>query len=182
MDAKDCPAILLSTNTLKVLSFLSENTGSDFTVGELLEQVNVSKSGAYLALDELLRLGIISKYQRGKFLLYSANYEDPFIRQLKVLISVSMLKPLLSRLQPLALSIRLFGSVGRGEDRPDSDIDLFILTANPEPVKTIISSQKLGRKIQAIIKTPSEWAGLKGSDPVFHHEIDNGITLWESKS
>ncbi len=182
MKAKDRPAILLSTNTLKVLSFLAENIGSNYTAGELLEQVAISKSGVYLALDQLLGLGLINKSQRGKFILYSAKYEDPFIRQLKVLVNISRLKPLLSRLQSLTLSIRLFGSAGRGEDHPESDIDLFILTASSEPVKKTISSAKLGKRIQAIIKTPSEWADLKGADPVFRHEIENGITLWERKS
>jgi len=181
MVLKYLPSILLSTNTLKVLSFLAVNTGHDFTAGELREQVDISKSGAYLALDELLKLGFIGKLQRGRYTLYSARYEDAYVKQLKVLVSVSMLRPLLSRLQPLSLSIRLFGSAGRGEDGPESDIDLFILAPNPVPVKRTTSSFRCGKKIQAIIKTPAEWADLKMTDPVFYHEIETGITLWERR-
>jgi len=181
MVLKYLPAILLSTNTLRILSFLAVNTGRDFTAGELLKQVDISKSGAYLALDELLKLGFIDKSQRGRYTLYSARYEDAYVKQLKVLINISMLRPLLSGLQSLSVSIRLFGSAGRGEDGPDSDIDLFILAPDPVPIKKIISSFRLDRKIQAIIKTPVEWADLKASDPVFHREIETGIALWERR-
>jgi len=175
------PAILLSTNTLVVLSFLAENTGSDFTAGEILGQVSVSKSGLYLALDELQNMNIINKSQRGKFILYSAKYEDPFIKHFKVLQNITILRPLLSKLEPLTIKIVLFGSASRGEDHHDSDIDLFILTTTPQLIQKAISSVKLGRKIQAIIKTPTEFADLKGSDRTFFHEIENGITLWERK-
>lgn len=175
------PAILISTNTLKVLSFLAENTGGDFTASELLKHVSVSKSGIYLALEELQNLRIINKLQRGKFILYSAKYEDPFIKQFKVLQNITALRPLLSKIEPLSIKIALFGSASRGEDRHESDIDLFILTATPQLIKKMISSTKLGRKIQAIIKTPAEFADLKESDRIFFHEIENGISLWERK-
>lgn len=176
------PAILLSTNTLKVISFLAENTGNDFTVGELLKHVKVSKSGIYLALEELLNLHVINKSQRGKFILYSARYEDPFIKQFKVMQSVTALRPLLSKLEPLTIKIVLFGSASRGEDRRESDIDLFILTTTPALIKKTASSTSLSRKIQAIVKTPAEFADLKESERAFYNEIENGVSLWERKS
>jgi len=176
------PATLLSSNTLKVLSFLAENTGRDFTAGELLEFVSVSKSGIYLALDELQNLHLINKSQRGKFTLYSARYDDSFIKQFKVLQNITALRPLLTKIEPLSIKISLFGSVSRGEDRRESDIDLFILTTAPQLIKKAISSTKLSRKIQAIIKTPAEFADLRESDKVFPYEIENGILLWERKS
>jgi predicted nucleotidyltransferase len=175
------PATLLSTNTLRVLSFLAENTGSDFTAGELLKHVSVSKSGLYLALDELQNLHIINKLQRGKFILYSAKYDDSFIKQFKVLQNITALRPLLTKLEPLSIKIALFGSASRGEDHRESDIDLFILTTTTALIKKTISAKKLSRKIQAIIKTPAEFADLKESDRVFFHEIENGILLWERK-
>ena len=175
------PATLLSSNTLKVLSFLAENTGSDFTAGELLEFVSVSKSGIYLALDELQNLHLINKSQRGKFILYSARYDDSFVKQFKVLQNITALRPLLTKLEPISIKIALFGSASRGEDRRESDIDLFILTSAPQLIKKTISSTTLGRKIQAVIKTPAEFADLKGSDKVFFYEMENGIPLWERK-
>lgn len=175
------PATLLSTNTLKVLSFLAENTGSDFTASEILGQVSISKSGLYLALDELQNMNIINKSQRGKFILYSAKYEDPFIRHFKVLQNITILRPLLPKLEPLTIKVVLFGSASRGEDRRESDIDLLILTTTPQLIKKTISSTKLSRKLQVIIKTPAEFADLKESDRVFFHEIETGILLWERK-
>jgi predicted nucleotidyltransferase len=181
MITKNEPSILQSTNTFKVLAFLAENTGRDFTTGEILQNITVSKAGVYLALGELLRLGVINRAQRGKFTLYSAKYDDPFIRQFKVLQIIMSFRPLVSRLKPFAKRIVLFGSTGRGEDRKDSDIDLFILAMNPVSVNRVLSSKIFGRKIQAIVKTPAEYSGLKNTDGVFFNEIERGVTLWENK-
>ena len=181
MRVKHAPSILKSTNTFKVLNFLAENTGRDFTTGELLQNITVSKAGIYLALGELSKLGVINKVQRGKFTLYSAKYDDPFIMQFKVLQNITLFRPLIHRLKPLAKRIVLFGSTGRGEDHKDSDIDLFILTANPPEVNKTLSSIKFSRKIQAIVKTPVEYSNLKNTDSIFFNEIERGITLWENK-
>ncbi|MCX5994196.1 MAG: nucleotidyltransferase domain-containing protein [Chloroflexi bacterium] len=174
-------SILRSTNTLKVLAFLAENSGRDFTAGELLQNIMISKAGIYLALAELLKLDLINRAQRGKFTLYSVKYADPFIKQFKVLQNITLFRPLISRLGPLAKRIVLFGSTGRGEDRKDSDIDLFILATNPAAVNKAVSALKFSRKIQAIVKTPAEFSDMKDTNGVFVNEIERGIALWEDK-
>jgi predicted nucleotidyltransferase len=76
----------------------------------------------------------------------------------------------------------LFGSTGRGEDRKNSDIDLFILANNPPAVNKALSAIKFSRNIQAIVKTPVEFSDLKGTDSFFVNEIERGITLWENNN
>jgi len=43
-----------------------------------------------------------------------------------------------------------------------SDIDLFILSQEPEEIKKIIASIKTRQKIQSVIKAPSELADFNG--------------------
>ena len=77
--------------------------------------------------------------------------------------------------------IILYGSVSRGEDTPDSDVDLFIVSSNPERVSLILKKKMTGRKIQAVIKTPSEIPDFSEKEKVYYHEIQKGIVLKEDR-
>ena len=79
--------------------------------------------------------------------------------------------------------IILYGSTARGEDTPDSDIDLLIIRDKLEKDETAkeLKKVKLKKKINAEQFTPYEYEELKKKDPVYHAETDRGIVLWEKK-
>ena len=144
-----------ATNSLKVLSYLAENLGKEFLGGQIQKATSISRAGLYIALGELARQNLISKVKKGNLLFYSIIYDDSAIKQFKVLKNVLALRPLVSKLKPLSKRIVLYGSTGRGENDPSSDIDLFILSQEPESVKKAMVSIKTRQKIQSVIKTPS---------------------------
>lgn len=170
-----------ATNSLKVLSYLAENPGKEFLSSEIQKASFISRAGVYIALGELIRQNLVSKAKKGKLLFYSIIYDDSAIKQFKVLKNVLALRPLVSKLKPLSKKIILYGSTGRGENDPASDIDLFILSQEPEEAKKIIASIKTRQKIQAVVKTPSELADFRGKEKTYYAEVDRGITLWEGK-
>jgi len=171
-----------ATNSLKVLSFLADNAGKEFLGSEIQKAVRISRAGVYIALGELSRQHLVSKVNKGKFLFYSIIYDDSAIKQYKVLKNVLALRPLISRLKTSSKKVILYGSTSRGENDPDSDIDLFIVSKEPEDTKQIIDSFKSKQKIQAVIKTPSDIADFKEHEKVYLAEVDRGITIWEEKS
>lgn len=170
-----------ATNSLKVLSYLAEHPGKEFLSSEIQKAISISRAGAYIALGELTRQNLVSKAKKGKFLFYSIIYDDSAIKQFKVLKNVLALRPLMSKLKPLSKKIILYGSTSRGENDPTSDIDLFILSQEPEVAKKAVASIKTRQKIQSVIKTPSEFADFKGKEKTYYAEVDRGITLWEEK-
>ena len=113
--------------------------------------------------------------------MYSLLYDEPVIKQFKVMRNIQFLRPIIEKLKHSSKKIILYGSVSRGEDDPKSDIDLFILAKDPEAVKSIISGLKTKRKIQSVIKSPSELADFKDKEKVYYDEVNRGITLWEEK-
>jgi predicted nucleotidyltransferase len=145
-----------TTNSLKVLSYLAENPGKEFLCSEIQKAASISRAGIYIALGELMRQNLVSKAKKGKLLFYSIIYDDSAIKQFKVLKNVLALRPLVSKLKGLSKKIILYGSTSRGENDPASDIDLFILSQEPEAVKKIVAAIKTRQKIQSVIKTPSE--------------------------
>lgn len=171
--------IFSSTNALKIMSFLSDNPGKDFLGSEIQKATGLSRAGVYIALRDLTKLGLAHRNRKGKILLYSIVYDNPVVKQFKILRSVVALTRTVEKLKTVSRKIVLFGSASRGEDYPDSDLDLFIVAKDPEMVKSIIASAKPGKKIQAIIRTADELAAFNESEKVFSGEIALGTTLWE---
>jgi predicted nucleotidyltransferase len=164
-----------------VLSHLAEHPGKEFLNSEIQKATLASRAGAYFALKELARQGLVSKERRGRLIFYRILHDDYAIKQFKILKNVLALRPLVSKLKPSARKITLYGSHSRGENDPSSDIDLFILSKDPDATKDAISAVKSRHKIQAVIKTASEMASFKEREKVFVQEVERGIVLWEEK-
>lgn len=167
------------SNPLKVLSFLADDPGREYLGSEILAATSMSRSGVYLALQELVARGLADKRERGRFHLYSVDPTYPLVKQFKVLKNTVLLQPLLSLLRPLSVKVILFGSSGRGEDLSSSDIDIFILARDPETIRELIASFSCRRTIQPVIVVPAEWPAFQERESVFADEISRGIVLWE---
>jgi len=181
MKKKNNNDIFGATSTLKILSFLVENPGKEFLGSEIQKATFISRAGVYIALRELIKQKLVFKTKKGKFLIYSVAYDEPVLKQFKVMRNTQSLKPLVEKLRAVSKKIIFYGSASRGEDAPKSDIDLFILAKDPDAAKGIIAGLRTKRKIQAVIKSPSELAGFRDKEKVYYEEVNRGITLWEEK-
>jgi len=170
-----------ATNSLKVLSYLAENPGKEFLNSEIQKAVLASRAGAYFALKELVRQGLVLQERRGRLIFYRIIHDDYAIKQFKILKNVLALRPLVSKLKPSSRKITLYGSHSRGENDSSSDIDLFIISKDPDMTRDVISSIKSKHEIQTVIKTASEMAGFREREKVFMQEVDRGVVLWEEK-
>ncbi len=174
--------IFIATNPLRILTFLSAYPEREFLSNEIQKPLKMSRMGVYLALCALVKEKLIIRSKKGKVLIYAVNQSHPVVSQFKILRHVVEFLPLVERLSIFSKKIILYGSVSRGEDVSDSDLDLFVLTAEPEAVSKKIPQQWAGHKIQAVIKTPLDWAEFKDKEPVFYGEVSRGIVLWEEQS
>ena len=148
---------------------------------EMQKAIKMSKGGVNLSLRELATEKLVRREKKGKVFLYSVEHTQPIIRQLKVLKNIELLSPLVGKIRGISKKIVLFGSSARGEDVPESDIDLFVLSNSPKEAENAIKKYKFTRGLQLIIKTPVAFAEMDKKEPVFFEEISRGITLWESK-
>ena len=171
--------IVSFTNAQRVLSFLTGDSYREFLALEIQKATGLSKAGIYRALDELIYHQLIQRNKRGRFVLYSAIADDCVLRQFKVLKTTIFLKKLVQQLQASSRKIVFFGSAARGEDRKDSDLDVLIVSRDPEAAEKIISRFKSKRKIQPVIKTSTELIQMEEKNKEFFKEINSGIVLWE---
>ncbi len=181
MGRKRTAEIFSSSNSLRVLGYLADHPGQEFLSSEIQQGTMLSRAGAYLALQDLVGRGLAIRKEKGRFHLYAVDHANPLVKQFKVLKNIAGLEPLLLRLRPQTIKIVLFGSAGRGEDTFSSDIDLFILSRDPETAAEILASFHSDRRIQPIVITPAEWSDLEKNEKTFYGEINRGIILWEEK-
>jgi len=171
--------LLFSTNPQKILSFLIRHPDEEFFDRQVSKLTGISRAGTNFALRNLAKEGLILRQKRGRMYFYKAQSNDTLIKYLKITQNIAFLYPLVKKIKGLSLRITLYGSARNGENTPQSDIDLFILTRNTQKVKDIIFKSKLREKLQCIINTPNDFVKLKVKNKTFYKEIESGITLWE---
>jgi predicted nucleotidyltransferase len=171
--------LLFKTNTQEALDYLISVGRGEVSREAVEKGAKLSKAGANLALKELVKSGLVERIVKGGVYLYQIDPSHPLIKQLKVLKTIIRLMPLIRKIDQDCLKIVLFGSAGRGENMPESDIDLLVVTQSKDAVKNIIAKSVIGKKIQLILKTPTEFSNLKRQDQYFYNELNSGIVLYE---
>jgi predicted nucleotidyltransferase len=170
---------ILVTPSFHTLTFLGRHYRESYYVRELAKTLSIGIGSASVQLRELCESGLITSEQKGRTLLYRANISDPLVRETKILASLLELSPLIAGLKPYVSRMILFGSCASGEDSSESDIDLFIETADrPEVYHRISQDEKnLSRKLSPIIVSPEESAQLRTRDRPLYERISQGRIL-----
>lgn len=162
---------LFAASQARVLRFLTRNNGRAFFEREIAEGTGVSRSAVNLATRALHQSGLLQCEHRGRMNFYSADDRHPFVRQFKALDTLASLEPLLKELRPLSRQIYLFGSCAKGTNTAESDIDLFILTAEREQAMKIISRSLTTLPLQPVIMNNQELAETKEKDAAFFGQV-----------
>lgn len=138
--------------------------GKEWTGRELARQAGVSQPQAGVALEALKNNGLVESRSAGKARLWKLNGKNFLAKLLEgAARPLEEAKKLLAREfvgkigADKVRKIILFGSVARGEERTDSDIDLLII------VGTKRDKQEAQRKA---LEKALELAGAFGSSPV----------------
>lgn len=173
--------LLFFTNAQKILYFLIQNPDKEYIEQEISKSTGVSKSGTNFALRDLAKEGLVLQEKRGRMYFYKVPFDGILTKYLKILQNIILSYSLVEKLKKHSLKIVLYGSAARGENHSGSDIDIFIMSRNPNEVGKIMFKDKLREKIQYVAHSPNDLIKTKKSNPIFYGEIEKGIVLWERK-
>jgi predicted nucleotidyltransferase len=116
-------------------------------------------------LSNLTEVGLLRRRRDGGRVYYQANSDSPIRRELQSALqkTVGLYHVLRSALEPYQQKIRVafvFGSFARGEERPESDIDLFVvgIVSLSDLVPVLRRAEEtLGRAVQVVLYDPDEF-------------------------
>ena len=167
---------LFTTTQQRVLSLLFGQPSRSFFASELIRLTGSGSGAVQRELERLVSSGLITVTRVGRQKHHQANPDSPVFEELRglVLKTVALIEPIRQALEPLVYGIELalvYGSVVKGTDTAESDIDLLIVSdqlmledifSALAPVET-----KLHRKLAPTLYTTREFRERKAAESAF---------------
>ena len=147
-----------------------------FFIRELSRKCRLAQTAVRIHLKALLEEGLLIKDKSGMYSPYKAARASPLFKLLKTQNIVmrmhqsGLIELLEKRLYPGC--VILFGSVSRGEDTEESDIDLFVQAS-----QTFLDLRKFEKSLNRAINILYE-PKIKELSPELLNNIVNGIILY----
>jgi predicted nucleotidyltransferase len=166
---------------MKVLSHFLKDPYNGFYLRELARKLEMDPMTVKRSLDLLLSDGYIERHEEKVMILYRGNMEEPHFTFMKVSRSLSLIRDsgIIDRIleeDPGTICIVLYGSVAKGEDGPESDLDLLVIGGSRE---MDLSDVDVPWEFNPIFMDMEEWEKSFGSNKPFHDEIvQTGIVLF----
>jgi predicted nucleotidyltransferase len=160
---------MFSERQQKVLRALILRDDLPLSVSDLIRIAGPGNGATQRILDNLEGAGIVKKSSRGNQRIYNINREHPIYPELRSICfkTFGLAEVIAKELEPFASKIEtafVFGSMAKGEERPDSDVDLMIVGDIDyfELGETLERLRiELGREIDLNLHSPQEWQSLQ---------------------
>ncbi len=167
--------LLENRKSMQLLNFFLENPSQEYTYTSIRKQTKFSKATLTKWLLFLTKENLINLKPIGRNKIYTLQKDSCIVKQLKILQSLQELIFFNKIALENQLEIYLFGSAARGENNPQSDIDILIIgQITREKIFSLIQKQTktLKRPIQLQIFSAVEWTKCAVKDPTFYERIE----------
>ncbi len=169
---------------VRILELFLASPTTRFYLREIAKKTKLSVGAVFKHSADLAKKGILTKERAGKLDFYKLNRGLVVIKGLKRLhnISSDAVQEFAGALSTKAEKIVLFGSVARGEDTEESDVDILVAGD-----VTKIEVQKLEdkifrrfkRKIATVLRTPEQYIDMPKKEGVLWKQIEkDGVVLY----
>ena len=157
---------LFSKVQQRVLSLIFGHPDRSFYTSQIVRAVQSGTGAVGRELSRLRRSGLVSVERIGNQKHYRANRHSPVFDELQSLVlkTVAVAEPLREFLRPYSDKINaafVFGSVARGTDTAQSDIDLMVIgeKLSYSDLYTALQNAEgvLRRKVSPVFLSPQEW-------------------------
>jgi hypothetical protein len=132
MEAISLSNALFSKVQQRVLALIFGRPERSFYMSEIVRSVGSGTGAVERELSRLQRSGLVSVEHIGNQKHYRANRQSPIFAELQSIVvkTVALSEPLRNSLEPYSDRIRaafVYGSVAKGTDTANSDIDLMVI-------------------------------------------------------
>lgn len=179
-------SVLFGRTRRAILSLLYGHPDRSYYLRELVRATGFGLGSVQRELAQLAAAGIIRRSDSGHQVYFRANTDSPVFNDLKNLITktVGAAETIREALLPLGdrISIALiYGSVARGEETQQSDIDVLIVggVSFAEAVKALHEAQeKLDREVNPSVYPVEEFRRRVAEQHYFIREVLSGPRIF----
>jgi len=157
---------LFTSTQRRVLGLLFGQPERSFYATEVIGRVRAGSGAVQRELRKLAESGLVTVSRKGNQKHYQANADSPIYPELRALVrkTVGLADPLRTALEPLQERILLafvYGSVAKGSQTAQSDIDL-LLVSDALTLETLYAAlapaeKVLGRAVHPTLYTSAEY-------------------------
>lgn len=162
----DPAAVLFGRSMRAALAVLFGHPEHAFYLREIARSAETSPSSLQRELAALTAAGLITREARGHQVYFRANRESPLFEELRSIVvkTFGVADVLRRALAPLAPQLRvafIYGSLARGDSRPESDVDVMVI-GNPPFAEVVARLQPaesaVGRRVNPTVYPPVEFS------------------------
>lgn len=172
-------ALLFSEYRRRVLGLLLLNPDATYHVRELARLTGTSAGTLHKELTKLTQGGLLRRQEVGNQVHYSANRDCPIFDELASILRktsglVDVLASALSGVEKNIALAFVFGSVARGEQQSNSDVDVMLVGSLgfADAVQALHPAQAtLQREINPVVYSVDEFRRRAASDDSFVREV-----------
>ncbi len=139
------------------------------------------------ALKALAQVGVVESRTIGRAGVHAINEDHASVPPLRALVDpITVLTTVIEEATDSRVkTVLLFGSIARGEPRPDSDIDLAVIATADWDGRVALEDHvrtRIGNSCDALVLTPAEFDRLaRTGEPVVTDILHEGVALVGSK-
>lgn len=174
----------INRNLIEILTFFFENPYEELHLRAISKRTKISIFSVKKSVDALISLNLLKERRVGRMRYIKANVDNLFFKYLKIAFNLkeildSGIIEYLAETIPGLFSVVLFGSVAKGEDDENSDLDLLIIGQHTRRIDLKKFEERIGKEIKPIIMKWSEWKKEARKNRAFYLEvITTGICLY----
>jgi len=168
---------------VKVLKYFFENPYQEVYLRDLSRKLKLSPFAVKKYSDFLIKAGLIKDEKKANLRYFKANIYSLLFKHLKIawnidkIVKSGLIKTITNKSQSVS-SIVLFGSVAKGEDTKESDIDLVVI-GSKKYIDVSEVELKLKKTINLHTFSWAEWKKQTKSNAAFYSDvIMYGIPLY----
>ena len=157
---------LFSKVQQRVLALIFSHPERSFYTSEIVRTVRSGVGAVDRELAKLERSGLVTVERIGNRKHYRANQEAPIFEELRGLVqkTVGLAEPIKRYFEPYSDTIKgafVYGSVAKGLDTANSDIDLMVIGNDLNYSDLYTASQNIERlirrKVHPLFVSPADW-------------------------
>lgn len=165
--------LIVSQTRIALLKVLLLDPAGRFYLRELVIRAGVPLRSAQLELARLADSGIVLREISGKRTYYSINERCPIVPELRSMFAktvglADVLRSALSAEVDQVSYAAVFGSLARGEQTAESDVDILIVgSISPRRVSELLQSAEVPRAVNPVVMSEDEFKERKRGDDHF---------------